>query len=485
MAKSFQFVQIGKQKLKLTNLTKVIYPEAQIIKAEIIEYYLNITPLLLKHIKYRPLSLIRYPDGIQAHQFFQKDRPKWAPDWIQSVLLGKKDPKDYMYLTNEASVVWLANLACLELHIMQIKQFDTEHPDHFIFDLDPSERTPFEQVKELSLILKEYLESLNYHPFIKTSGGKGFHIFVPIETNWDHKTVFNAAQDIAKKVIKMHPGLATLKMKKEARGDKILLDIFRNRASQTVVAPYSLRGKPGAPVSMPISWDELENIKSPQFCHLRNIQDILSDRDDTWEGFQSYATVLHTESKLFGKPKDLDDHKHYKSNEQLDKYAQKRDFNQTPEPIPEVIAGLNNQFVVHRHHASRLHYDLRLEKNGVLLSWAVPRGLPPRPGIKRLAIQTEDHPMKYLTFEGEIPKGEYGGGKMWNFFSGKYKITKEKKDGFYFNLSSPLHSGEYRMHNTKDKEWLLERVDQPSNDVKKIDFMLAGISKTIPCREYV
>ena len=175
MAKSFQFVQIGKQKLKLTNLTKVIYPETNIIKAEIIEYYLKIAPLLLKHIKYRPLSLIRYPDGIQAHQFFQKDRPKWAPEWIQSVLLGKNDPKDYIFLTDEASVVWLANLACLELHIMQITHFEIEHPDHFIFDLDPSEGTSFQRVVELAFILRNQLQNLNYHPFIKTSGGKGFH----------------------------------------------------------------------------------------------------------------------------------------------------------------------------------------------------------------------------------------------------------------------------------------------------------------------
>lgn len=481
MAKNYQYVQIGKQKLKLTNLSKIIYPDESIVKAEIIEYYLKIAPLLLRHIKYRPLSLIRYPDGIQAHQFFQKDRPKWAPDWIESVLLGKNDPKDYIYLTDEASVVWLANLACLELHIMQITHFETEHPDHFIFDLDPSPGTSFEQVTELALILKETLEGYDYHPFIKTSGGKGFHIFVPIETSWDHKTVFRAAESIAKETVKNHPLLSTLKMKKDARGDKILIDIYRNRASQTVVAPYSLRGKPGAPVSIPITWSEVNTIQSPQFCTLRNIFKILDERDDVWEGFSSYATTLHTEKEIqLPITKALEAHAHYKTPDQLDQYAQKRDFNQTPEPAPEIIGGHNNQFVIHRHHATRLHYDLRLEKDGVLKSWAVPRGLPPRPGIKRLAVQTEDHPMKYLTFDGEIPKGEYGGGKMWIFFSGKYKITKQKKDGFYFRLSSPSMTGEYRMHNTKDKEWLLERVDNPVYDVRPIDFMLASTADKIP-----
>jgi DNA ligase D-like protein (predicted ligase)/DNA ligase D-like protein (predicted 3'-phosphoesterase) len=120
--------------------------------------------------------------------------------------------------------------------------------------------------------------------------------------------------------------------------------------------------------------------------------------------------------------------------------------------------------VVHRHHASRLHYDLRLEQKGVLKSWAVPKGLPPRPGIKRLAVNVEDHPLEYVNFEGAIPKGEYGGGMMWKFAQGRYEITKEKKDGFYFRLQSRELNAEYRTHRTKENQWLLERVDSPQMD---------------------
>ena len=119
------------------------------------------------------------------------------------------------------------------------------------------------------------------------------------------------------------------------------------------------------------------------------------------------------------------------------------------------------RYVIHRHMASRLHYDLRLEKDGVLHSWALPRGLPAYPGIKRLAVQTEDHPVEYLFFHGEIPKKEYGGGIMWIFFNGKYELVKEKKNGFYFNLITKEHKAEYRMHKTSEKDWLLERVDKP------------------------
>ncbi len=114
-----------------------------------------------------------------------------------------------------------------------------------------------------------------------------------------------------------------------------------------------------------------------------------------------------------------------------------------------MAVGEGEAFVLHRHHATRLHYDLRLEQGGVLKSWAVPKGLPPRPGILRLAVSTEDHPLEYKNFEGTIPKGQYGGGQVWIYARGKYEITKEKKDGFYFRLQSGEVSAEYRMHRTK------------------------------------
>src|SRR5437773_4490653 len=125
------------------------------------------------------------------------------------------------------------------------------------------------------------------------------------------------------------------------------------------------------------------------------------------------------------------------------------------------MIGGGSAFVVHRHHASRLHYDLRLEKNGTLKSWAVPKGLPPRPGIKRLAVSVEDHPLEYVNFEGAIPKGEYGGGMMWKFAQGRYEITKQKKDGFYFRLQAPERNEENRTYNTTQNKCFLKRLNTP------------------------
>jgi DNA ligase D-like protein (predicted ligase)/DNA ligase D-like protein (predicted 3'-phosphoesterase) len=221
---------------------------------------------------------------------------------------------------------------------------------------------------------------------------------------------------------------------------------------------------------MPLTWDELEQLDNPRKFNINTALDKLSSDGDAWEGFDAYAVELHTHRKKSKTAaKKLPPSKKHKSPEQLETYSKKRDFEKTPEPVGIKAETAGNSFVVHRHHASRLHYDLRLEQDGVLKSWAVPKGLPPYPGVKRLAVQTEDHPMEYLTFDGKIPKGQYGAGEMWIYATGKYQITKDKKDGFYFRLSSKEVNGEYRIHKMKEKEWLLERVDEPQlNYLKQV-----------------
>jgi len=482
MAK-YQLTQVGKHKIKLTNLDKVLFPETGIIKAELVNYYLSMSSTILRYIKNRPLSLIRYPDGIQAHQFFQKDKPDWAPKWIETVALGKGRKKEYMLANQDAIMVWLANLASVELHITQDKAPKNEVPNFIIFDLDPSDGQPFAEIKDIAVRLKEFIEPLGYRAFVKTSGGKGIHLFIPIEPVYDYDTMFDAVEQIGKDFVKMYSADITLKIQKEARQGKLLLDIYRNRSSQTIIAPYSVRGREGAPVSMPLTWEKLSITNDPIEYNLRNVFELVKNEGDSWEGFSSYGAFLHTDkTNRSGAEIVLPESAHYKTPEQLADYAAKRDFSKTPEPAPAVLKTDGNAFVLHRHHASSLHYDLRLEKDGTLLSWAVPKGLPHKPGIKRLAVETEPHPIQYLQFDGEIPKGEYGGGMMWIYARGKYEITKEKKTGFYFRLSSPQLEGEYRMHNTKPKEWLLERVD--SDLIRIIDDpiapMLADQTKKIP-----
>lgn len=480
-------VEVGKRKLNLTNLDKVLFPDDHIVKAEIIDYYLTLAPTILHHIKGRPLSFVRFPDGITGEQFFQKNRPEWTPDWIEYIRLGRERKKEYIVALEEATLVWLANLACLELH--QIHSFDryAEKPDYIVYDLDPPEsKDDFDEVKDLAYSLKAELENLDYHVFVKTSGGKGLHLLTPIATHYTFDESFATAKKIAEGFIKRHKN-ATLHLNKEARKGRVLVDIFRNKPAQTIVCPYSIRGRAGAPVSAPISWDELQNTAHPRQWDMERVKRRVLTGGDAWEALRSWAVPLHTDKQRHHTKISLGPNSKHKTPEQLSAYEAKRDFSRTPEPYIPSDDGRGNRFVVHRHHASHLHYDLRLEENGVLKSWAIPRGLPPHPGIKRLAVQTEDHPLEYLSFEAEIPKGQYGGGMMWIFASGRYEITKEKKNGFYFRLSGPILNAEYRMHQTKEKEWLLERVDRPQNDLllSEVKPMLADVLKKPPKGDYL
>jgi bifunctional non-homologous end joining protein LigD len=480
-ARSSQFAQVGRRQVELSNLNKVLYPEDQITKAHILEYYLKVSSAFLAQAKGRPLSVVRFPEGIHGQSFFQKNRPDWAPDWLEHVVLGE-EKKDYVIATESASIIWLANLACLELHQMHSRAPHFDKPDYIVYDLDPPDTFKFTQVAAIALEFKQHLETFGYHPFVKTTGRKGLHIVTPIEPKWDFQTAFEAAKAVAQPFVEARPSTLTLQIKKELRKGKVLLDIYRNRSSQTIIGAYSLRGLEGAPVSTPLQWDELETLETPKSLNLRTVPERLGT-GDPWEAIAGYATTIHTQGQL--KPvakKSLKASRKYKSPEQLETYSAKRSFEKTPEPAPSIPAKAGTAFVVHRHHASRLHYDLRLEKDGVLRSWAVPKGLPPRPGIMRLAVNVEDHPLDYVNFEGAIPKGEYGGGMMWKYAQGWHEITKQKKDGFYFRLHSPQLNGEYRIHHTKENQWLLERVDTPQIEWlhSNIEPMLGQTAKVPP-----
>lgn len=490
-------VKSGKRRIELSNLDKVLYPADGIVKAEIIQYYVSVAPAFLRHAKGRPLSLVRFPDGVDGESFFQKSRPDYTPAWFEHARPGGPDDLDYLIASEEASLVWLANLACLELHQIHARSPAFDKPDTMVFDLDPPEGKPFRRTAEIALELREHLERLGYHTFVKTTGGKGLHVVVPVRPRWSFDQVFETAKAAAIPFVEKHNEATTLHIKKEERKGRILVDIYRNRPAQTIIAAYSLRGRNGAPAAMPLHWEEVETLSDPGIWNLRTVPDRLVQSGDPWEGMEAHAENLHTErsnGRGAGKKTKAEYEAEKAENpkasgierarKNLDEYARKRDFTKTPEPGPEGAYGEGDAFVIHRHHASHLHYDLRLERGGTLVSWAVPKGLPPRPGIKRLAVQTEDHPMKYLDFHGVIEKG-YGAGEMWIFARGRYAITKEKKDkSFYFRLMSPQLSGEYRMYPTRGKEWLVERVDDGEGSIiSRWDFMLARLVKAVPSSE--
>src|ERR1041385_2676372 len=236
-SRTSQIAQVGKRKLELSNLEKVLFPEDHIVKAQLIEYYLKIAPTILAHIKGRPLSVVRYPDGIGGESFFQKNRPDWAPPWLEHVVLGEQQI-DYVIATEEASLVWLANLACIEIHQMHCRAPLFGKTDYIAYDFDPPETFTFANVCELALEFKEYLEGFGYYPFVKTTGRKGLHVVTPIEPKWEFHQAFDAAKALAQPFVEAHGSTTTLQIKKQSRKGKLLLDIYRNRQSQTIVAAY-------------------------------------------------------------------------------------------------------------------------------------------------------------------------------------------------------------------------------------------------------
>src|SRR5688572_21899366 len=332
-----QWAQVGKREVELSNLDLVLFPTDHIVKAQVIEYYLKIAPTLLNYAKGRALTLIRFPDGIYGESFYQKNRPEWAPSWIEFVTLGK-EAKDYIIATEPALLVWLANLAALELHQLHSRKPNFDCPDYMVFDLDPPEGYAFKNLVPIAFELKEHIESYGYTPFVKTTGGKGLHICCPIEAAWDFHTVFEAAESIDKPFVEARPNATTLQIKKDARKGRVLIDIFRIRSGQSIVSPYSLRGRDGAPVSMPLTWDELKSTEGPLDYTIHTaVEKVLSD-GDAWEGFDAYAVPLHTSRSkaLPKKAAPVKPNPKYKSPEQLEAYAKKRDFSKTPEPSAKI-----------------------------------------------------------------------------------------------------------------------------------------------------
>lgn len=476
MPTKYIHTSIDGRAVKLSNLEKILYPAHKVTKAEVIQYYLDIAPHLLRYIKDRPLTVIRFPDGIEGKSFYSKDKPKWTPDWIPSMKI-EHDQKiiDYVVAFDKASIIWLANLACLELHPTQFLRTNEKKPDFFVVDLDPDEGLEFSHVKEAAFHMREFLARYDYTSFLKTSGGKGLHLYIPILPEVSYDVLSASIKSLTKIFISQYKKIYTLNISKSQRKGKILIDIYRNHLSNTTVAPYSLRGRLGAPISMPIHWEQLESIEHAAYFNIKNYKDQINLYQDVWSDWRNHAVRLHDQN--------LQHSVSVQEDGRLNEYIEKRDFKKTAEPFGSISHDFQDQYVIQLHNASNLHYDLRLEEKGVLLSWAIPKGLPFQKDQKRLAIRTEDHPIKYLNFEGIIPKGQYGAGEMWVFRSGQIQWEKKSASSYKFTLQNKTDTRSYKLYQTsKSDQWLIEITSDNRflNNSDRIEPMLASAARTIP-----
>jgi bifunctional non-homologous end joining protein LigD len=424
VAETKQTVSIGGHQLRLTNPDKVLYPETGTTKAEVISYYVEIAPFLLPHVADRVATRKRWVNGVgtadePGEVFFEKNLPDSAPDWIRRVTIEhKRRVNDYPVLSGVADLAWTAQVAALELHVPQWR-VDADgralNPDRLVVDLDPGPGAGLPECVEVAQHARAILADVGLESFPVTSGSKGIHLYAGLDGEHDSDYVREFARQMALALETELPDLVVSSMKKSLRGGKVLVDWSQNHAAKTTIAPYSLRGRLTPTVAVPRDWDELED---PDLRHLtlEEVLERMHERDDPMAG-------IYGERSATGS-----------ADEKLEVYRSKRDAARTPEPVPgkgEAMPGSATgelSFVIQEHHASRLHWDFRLEHDGVLVSWALPKGVPTAVKENHLAVQTEDHPLEYGTFEGSIPAAEYGGGEVTIWDTGTYELEKWRDD---------------------------------------------------------
>ncbi|HEX7824702.1 MAG TPA: non-homologous end-joining DNA ligase, partial [Mycobacterium sp.] len=433
-------------RVRLTNPDKVLYPATGTTKADVFDYYLAVADAMLPHIAGRPVTRKRWPNGVAQQPFFEKHLASSAPEWLdRGAITHRSGTTVYPVIDTVEGLAWIAQQAALEVHVPQWR-FVGDAPGpatRIVFDLDPGDDVTMAQLCEVARAVRDLVAGMDLEAYPLTSGSKGLHLYVPLASPVSSRGASAVAKRVAQQLESSMGGLVTATMTRSVRAGKVFLDWSQNSSAKTTVAPYSLRGRDEPTVAAPRSWDELDDTGLRQL-RFDEVLTRLNRDGDLLAGLDAGAPVP----------------------DRLTTYRSMRDPARTPEPVPaaEPALGENNRFVIQEHHARRLHYDFRLERDGVLVSWAVPKNLPDTSTVNHLAVHTEDHPLEYATFEGDIPKGEYGGGHVTIWDSGTYDTEKFRDPGSRGEVIVNLHgsrvSGRYVLIQTEGKNWLVRRMKE-------------------------
>jgi bifunctional non-homologous end joining protein LigD len=286
--------RFGRYSFELSSTDKVLFPDSGITKGALIDYYRSIADVQLPHLRDRPLTLQRFPDGISAEGFFQQDCPGHFPDWIKTRDTpragdGSGDAVRHVICNNTATLVYLANQAAITLHTWLARAPCITRPDRLIFDLDPP-GDDFSAVRQAAWHVVELMQELGMHPHAMTTGSRGLHVVAPLRATADFEEVRQLSKDMAAWLAERHADQLTVEQRKNQRRGRIYLDVMRNVYGQTAVAPYSVRALPGAPVATPLALDELGDSKlHPQSWHVQNVLRRLGQTDDPWADIRRHA----------------------------------------------------------------------------------------------------------------------------------------------------------------------------------------------------
>ncbi len=256
-------LRVGGRTLSVSNIDKVLFPSNGYTKGDLIAYYRNVAPWILPHLQARPLTLQRYPDGIGGPSFFEKHLPKGLPEWVRRVPVtspeGHRDTTTYMVCDDEPTLVWVANLASIVLHLWTSKIATIEEPDYIFFDLDPGERCSLKNLTTVALCMRDLLSSIGIAALVKTSGGTGLHVVVPLSGGYSYESAKIFAEAASHQLARLHPDRVTLDRSLKTRDPSaVYLDFQQVGRGKTIVSAYSVRARDGAPVSMPLDWSEVE-----------------------------------------------------------------------------------------------------------------------------------------------------------------------------------------------------------------------------------
>lgn len=279
--------KVGKQELKLTNQNKIYFPDDDVSKGDVIEYYQSISKYILPYLKSRPESMNRFPNGIKGLSFYQKDASEETPDWIKiEKVFSESSYKyiNYIICDNKETLAYLNNLGCIELNVWTSRLPKADFPDYLVLDLDPSDKNTFEDVIETALAVKEVLDLAGIMGFPKTSGSSGIHIYVPMGAKYNYDQVKDFGHLLMQIVQQKLPEITTLERSLQKRDkNKIYLDYLQNRRGQTLASVYSLRPKEGATVSMPLEWDEVKVGLKPTDFNIHNTLERLKEKGDIFK----------------------------------------------------------------------------------------------------------------------------------------------------------------------------------------------------------
>lgn len=298
VTKQRRAVRIGTRIVELTNLDKLLWPADGIAKADLIAYYINVAPRLLPHLKGRPLTLTRYPHGIEDNMFYQKDTPDYAPAWLTTFPVYSSDSNKmirYLLAEEPAALAWLANQGAIEIHPWMAPIDHPEYPDYAVVDLDPSPGATFKDTVTIAHLVHTLLQKWGLQGFPKLSGATGIHIYIPVIPRYTYQQTGLFVGYIGRLIERVYPEKATTQRIVNQRGPRVYIDHLQNRPGKTIVAPYVPRPLPGAPISMPVDWSELDQV-TPAEWTLRDISRILerpSAFDAMYQVRQSLDHVLN------------------------------------------------------------------------------------------------------------------------------------------------------------------------------------------------